>query len=227
MAEPFSLTIENLHKVHRSGDISLHVLRGINLSMDPGEKVVITGVSGSGKSTLLHILGGLDHPTEGKVLLGDLDLYALSEAERTRLRREEIGFVFQFHHLLEDFSALENVMIPLIARGLKKREARIRAEEILGALGLSDRLHHRPSELSGGEQQRVAIARALTHRPRLLLMDEPTGNLDPETAGMIHRLLFDLAETLRYTWVTVTHNESFAREFPRRLKLFKGEIAPL
>lgn len=227
MAEPLPIVVENLHKVYRSGSVSLHILRGIHLSIAGGERVVITGVSGSGKSTFLHILGGLDHPTEGRVILGDQDLYALPETERIRLRREAIGFVFQFHHLLEDFSALENVMIPLIARGDGKRKAKARAEEILGALGLSDRLHHRPNELSGGEQQRVAIARALAHHPRLLLMDEPTGNLDPETAGMIHNLLFDLANILGYTWVTVTHNESFARAFPRRLRLTRGEIVSL
>lgn len=226
MNQGIAVRVENLHKVHRTGTALVHVLRGIDLTVAQGEHLVITGVSGAGKSTFLHILGGLEHPSEGQVFLDHHNLYGLSEQERARLRRERIGFVFQFHHLLEDFSALENVMIPLLALNEKSSRARRRAGEILELMGLKERLHHRPQELSGGEQQRVAIARALVHEPALLLMDEPTGNLDHETAGGIHDLLFELAGQYRFTWITVTHNPAFARRFPRQLLMERGELRP-
>jgi lipoprotein-releasing system ATP-binding protein len=223
------LSVRNLQKeyVMLRGEewISIEVLRGVDLEVSAGEMLALTGASGSGKSTLLNILGALDSPTGGEVFFDGQDLAALDEQRMDAFRRERVGFVFQGHHLLPDFSALENVMMPSLIRRDTSSVARGRALELLELVGLGDRVDHRPGELSGGEQQRVAIARALCLRPSLLLADEPTGNLDNETAANIHRLLRELNARLGITAVVVTHNEQWAGEAPRRLRLSEGRVA--
>ncbi len=223
------LRCANIHKRFprpRSGDGELEVLRGIALDVSAGEFVSIVGASGSGKSTLLHILGGLDAPSEGEVWWGEQSVMRLSEEERSRMRGQEIGFVFQFHHLLPEFTALENVIIPLLIGRSAAAEARRRAEELLGRVGLGDRLEHRPAELSGGEQQRVAVARALANRPRIVFADEPSGNLDSESSERLHELLLELNRREGQTFVVVTHNASFAASSGRILTMRDGTLQP-
>ncbi len=217
--------IEGLQKTYLLGDRRLEVLRGIDLDIEAGELVALTGPSGAGKSTFLHLLGTLDVPTRGRILFEGEDVFGGGEDERAVFRNRTIGFVFQSHHLLPEFTALENAMMPALIRRVGRDEARRRGAEVLGLVGLADRLEHRPGELSGGEQQRVAIARALCLSPRLLLADEPTGNLDPQTAEGIHQLLIELNAHTGITAVVVTHNERLAGALPRRLRLLGGRLA--
>ena len=203
----------------------VEVLRGIDLDIQAGELLALTGPSGAGKSTFLHVVGTLDAPTAGEVRFEGRDVFARDEEALARFRNETVGFVFQSHHLLPEFTALENAMMPALIRRVARGEARRRAEEVLGLVGLSGRLEHKPGELSGGEQQRVALARALCLQPRLLLADEPTGNLDPQTAEGIHALLLDLNRRLGLTAVVVTHNQLLAASLPRRVRLLGGLLA--
>jgi lipoprotein-releasing system ATP-binding protein len=219
------LDIQGLGKSYLTGGRRLEVLQGVTLSIQAGEMVALTGPSGAGKSTFLHLVGALDVPTAGRVVFEGRDLATLDEGERARFRNESVGFVFQSHHLLPEFTALENAMMPGLVRRLSRGEARRRAGESLERVGLSGRLGHRPGELSGGEQQRVALARALVLEPRLLLADEPTGNLDPHTAEGIHDLLQQLNRDLGVTGVVVTHNEKLAGSLGRRVRLVAGRLA--
>ena len=217
---------EGLGKVYGDGDRHrVEVLRDLDLSVVAGEKVVIVGQSGVGKSTLLHVLGALDRPTSGQVWFGSESLTAMSERDLAEFRNREIGFIFQFHHLLPDFTALENTMMPGLIRGLSWSEAEARARAVLTQVGLSHRLDHKPGELSGGEQQRVAVARAVVLSPRAVLADEPTGNLDPATADEVHELLMDLNRTRGITLVIVTHNDRLAALADRTLRLQSGRLS--
>jgi len=215
-----------LVKRYVDGPAVVEVLRGLDLDIMPGERVAIIGESGVGKSTLLHVLGCLDTPSEGRLLLDGVDVFAGSEAEIAALRNEKVGFVFQFHHLLADFTALENVMLPALIARDPVRAARARAVELLERVGLGARLHHRPGEMSGGEQQRVAVARAVMRRPRLLLADEPTGNLDPATGERVHELLLELNAESGSTLVVATHNYGLAAAMARTLRVVNGRVEP-
>jgi lipoprotein-releasing system ATP-binding protein len=203
---------------------ALEILRGTDLAIWPGELVALVAPSGAGKSTLLHLAGLLERPDGGEVYIGGQPTAAMSDGERTRLRREEMGFVYQFHHLLPEFSALENVVLPQLIRGLGRKEAEARAAELLGFLGLKERLPHRPAELSGGEQQRVAIARAVANGPRLLLADEPTGNLDPQTSGRVFSILLQLVRASGLAALIATHNMELAARMDRRVTIRDGMI---
>ena len=213
-----------LDKQYGKGEHAVRVLTGLDLTIRQAERVAIIGESGVGKSTLLHILGTLDRPTAGQVLLNDQDPFALPELKLVAVRNRDIGFIFQLHHLLPDFSALENVMMPGLIARFSQEEARIRATAMLDRVGLSARLSHRPGELSGGEQQRVAVARALVLGPRLVLADEPTGNLDPETGEGVLQLLLSLNEDMGIAMVVVTHNETLAAAMDRTLRLKHGML---
>ena len=221
-----TLELVDLHRSFRQGEVVLEVLRGVDLQIAPGTLTALTGPSGSGKSTLLHISGLLEPPSSGRVRIEGTDCGSLSERERTRIRRERIGFVYQYHHLLSDFTALENVVLPQLLLGRSRRRARARAEELLAGLGLAERLHHRPAKLSGGEQQRVAIARALANGPRLVLADEPTGNLDPQTAEEVFALLLDTVRRTGAAALVATHNLDLAARMDRVLALREGRITP-
>ncbi|MGB2242177.1 MAG: ABC transporter ATP-binding protein [Porticoccaceae bacterium] len=221
------LKATNLHRDYQQGDSDavLRVIKGIDLEIAQGEKLAIIGVSGSGKSTLLNLMGGLDNPSQGSVVLKGKDWAALDPSQRAAWRNQHIGFVYQFHHLLDEFTALENVSLPsLIAADSKDTECY--AKELLARVGLAERLHHRPSELSGGERQRVAIARALARKPSLVLMDEPTGNLDPKTAESVLKLLLELNEELRISFVVVTHDPHIAQQLDRTISLVDGVLGP-
>lgn len=209
------------------GDTPLEVLRGVDLVVQPGEIVAVMGESGSGKSTLLHILGALERPTRGTVTFEDQDLVSMSDDDLAAFRNRSIGFVFQFHHLLPEFTALENVAMPALIQHRGMEDATPRAEELLDMLGLSGRATHRPNALSGGEKQRVAVARALMNEPELVLMDEPTGNLDANTAEPLHREIQRLSDTMDQTFVIVTHNASLAAIADRVLKLEHGTLHPV
>jgi lipoprotein-releasing system ATP-binding protein len=202
----------------------LEILCGVDLELDRGESIAILGVSGAGKSTLLHILGGLEHPSSGRVLYGEVNPYELAPEELARFRNQKLGFVFQFHHLLPEFSAEENVMLPCMLAGMTRGAARERARAILEAVKLTPRREHRPGKLSGGERQRVAIARALVQEPPVVLADEPTGNLDPHTAGAVEDLLFELNERLGTALVLVTHNEALANRLSKKSYLVEGRL---
>ena len=206
-----------------SGKI-IDVLKGIELEIMPGDMLAIEGASGAGKSTLLHILGALDRPTEGKVFFEGIDLFERTDGELAEFRNRHLGFVFQFHHLLPEFSAVENTMMPGLIQGMGQKEATEKAEGILGQLGLGDRLQHKPGELSGGEQQRVAVARALMLSPRVILADEPTGNLDSKTGEEVHKLLVDINRQRGITIVVVTHNPALAGRMTHRVKLVDGKL---
>jgi lipoprotein-releasing system ATP-binding protein len=219
-----AIRIEGLGKRFLKGGRTLEVLHGLDLRLEAGEHVVVVGQSGSGKSTFLHILGTLDRPTAGRVWFADRDVFQGSSRSLDRLRNKEIGFVFQFHHLLPDHSALRNVALPMLIAGMPMSQAEQIAGELLERVGLAERLHHRPGELSGGEQQRVAIARALVRKPRLILADEPTGNLDPTMASGVFDLLVDLANEWGSTLVVVTHSTEIASRFSRRLVLHEGRF---
>jgi len=213
-------------KSYRLGDGSeLEVLRGVNLRVTEGETVAVVGTSGVGKSTLLHLLGALDVPTAGEIEIGGEPLAGLSSVELARVRNRYVGFVFQFHHLLREFSALENVMMPRLISGAPRPQAEARALELLRAVGLDARLTHRPWQLSGGEQQRVAVARALSTEPRVLLADEPSGNLDPRTSEGLHELLFRLRDECGIALVLVTHNRELAARADRTLHLHDGVLS--
>ncbi len=216
----------NLHKTYGDAADRVEVLKGVDFAVEEGEAVAVLGASGAGKSTLLHLLGTLDKPTAGRVTFEGGDLFALSDAELSRFRNRAMGFVFQFHHLLPMLSALENVMLPLLIGGENKREAAARAEAMLAGVGLSHRLEHKPSELSGGEQQRVAIARALIAGPRVLFADEPTGNLDSRTGEETADLLMKLHNELQMTLVVVTHNDRLAQRLPRNVRMQDGRVQP-
>ena len=216
-----------LHAIERryvQGDATLEILRGAELALYSGQSVALIAPSGAGKSTLLHIAGLLEHPDSGEVYVNGVPTANLADSERTAIRRNEIGFVYQFHHLLPEFSAVENVMLPQMIRGLGRREARVRASELLSYLGLKARLDHRPSELSGGEQQRVAIARAVANAPRILLADEPTGNLDPRTADHVFGALGQLVRATGLAALIATHNMELAGKMDRRVTLKDGLV---
>lgn len=222
------LEAQDLFKTYVGGDGGkIHVLEGVNLTVKRGEMVAIVGASGAGKSTLLHVLGGLDRPTSGTVSLGGETVTGRDDVALSQLRNQKVGFVFQFHHLLREFSALENVMMPLRIGGWETVKAKIRAEELLTRLGLKPRMHHRPSELSGGEQQRTAVARALSADPAILLADEPSGNLDHTNAEMLHDLFAELARDLELGMVVVTHNRSLAARADRVLLLEDGKLVDM
>ncbi len=223
LREPM-MAVKGLYKSFGNGTDRLDVLKGIDLLVHKGETITIVGASGVGKSTLLHIMGALDRPTSGEVLYEGEELFGKGDAELAAFRNREIGFVFQFHHLLPEFSALENVAMPARIHGMGRQAAEDRAAVMLEAVGLEDRARHRPGELSGGERQRVAISRALVLRPRLLLADEPTGNLDTKTGESVHDLLVELNRTLGVTLVVVTHNLSLAEKMGRRLSMVDGRI---
>jgi lipoprotein-releasing system ATP-binding protein len=219
-----------LHAIERrysQGTATLEILKSAELAIWPGQSVALIAPSGTGKSTLLHIAGLLEHPDAGEVYVDGQPTSSLSDAERTRIRRTEIGFVYQFHHLLPEFSAVENVMLPQMIRGLSKPEAYKRAEELLSYLGLKERLEHRPSQLSGGEQQRVAIARAVANAPRILLADEPTGNLDPKTAEHVFGALSQLVHASGFAAVIATHNLQLASRMDRRVTLQDGKVVEM
>jgi lipoprotein-releasing system ATP-binding protein len=216
-----------LFKEYPSGAGRLEVLSGVDLAVTAGETVSVVGASGAGKSTLLHLLGGLDRPTRGEVILGTWYLGRLSDDELSRLRSRLLGFVFQFHHLLLEFSAIENVMLPLRIRGVEEEEARARARTLLEDVGLGGRLDHRPSALSGGEQQRVAVARALVHEPLVVLADEPSGNLDRVNSEHLHDIMFELAREKNVAFVVATHDERLAERTDRLLAIEDGVLAPI
>jgi len=216
------LSVRDLHKSFVEGDSEIHVLRGIDLDLAEGERLAIVGQSGVGKSTLLHILGTLDHPTRGKILFGGKELPLGDESALCQFRNRQIGFVFQFHYLLPDFSALENVMFPALIQGVDGERARSDAEQLLDLVGLKDRLHHRPGKLSGGEQQRVAVARAVILKPKLVLADEPTGSLDLKIGEEVQELLFRLNTEHDIALVVATHNLDFAEKIGRRMELRDG-----
>lgn len=213
-----------LAKTYGTGERAVRVFADLELSVSPGERVAIVGPSGSGKSSLLHLLGALDRPTSGTVEVDGSELGGLSDAGRARFRGRSVGFIYQFHRLLPEFTALENVMMPLLVAGERARVARPRAQELLDRVGLAKRTEHRPGELSGGEAQRVALARALVHRPRVLLADEPTGNLDHRTGDSIHAMLHSVHETEALTSIIVTHNERLAALCDRVLLLDDGRL---
>jgi len=219
------LEVRDLRKSFGEGAGKVDVLKGINLEVAEGETIALVGASGAGKSTLLHILGVLDRPTSGRVLFKGEEVFGRSEAALAQFRNRSIGFVFQFHHLLPEFTALENAMMPALISGMKKGEAAVMAEGLLRDVGLSHRLTHRPGELSGGEQQRVAIARALVLSPRLLLADEPTGNLDMKTSDEVQDLLTQIHREKGVTLIIVTHNEQFAVRMARTIRMVDGNIA--
>ncbi len=214
----------NLTKIYQGRVEEVLVFRNLQLEVEQGEMVAIVGASGAGKSTLLHLLGGLDQPTSGSVILGEFDSAKIAEVDWARFRNRAVGFVFQFHHLLPEFSALENVMMPLLIGGVTKREATAQAERLLARVGLAKRAAHRPGELSGGEQQRVALARALVNAPQLLLADEPTGNLDERTGEALHALLRELQKADGLTAIIATHNMQLAAQCDRVLRLENGSL---
>jgi lipoprotein-releasing system ATP-binding protein len=221
------LFLQDIERYYRQGDDTLEILKGAELAVWSGQSVALVAPSGAGKSTLLHIAGLLEHPDGGEVFINGAPTSKLSDVSRTKIRRVEIGFVYQFHYLLPEFSALENVMLPQMIRGLAKPEAKVRASEILNYLGLEERLRHRPSELSGGEQQRVAIARAVANAPRILLADEPTGNLDPRTSERVFSSLTQLVRASGLAAVIATHNMDIAARMDRRVTIRDGRVTEL
>ncbi len=218
------IRVVDLYKSYYDGLTELPVLNGVDLAVKKAQIVAIVGASGVGKSTLLHLLGGLDRPTEGEVFYEGESIFALNDQELDRFRNEEVGFVFQFHHLLPEFTALENVAMPGLIARQESDVAQDRAKELLDYVGLGERLEHRPSELSGGERQRVAIARALVNQPRVVLADEPTGNLDQKTSEAVHDLLWTLNDQFNQTFIIVTHNQALAQRADRLIQLVDGQV---
>lgn len=215
------IVAKNIHKIYYQGKSKIEALKDIDIEAEKGQSILIVGPSGAGKSTLLHILGGLDSPTIGEVRFSGLDLYALKDKERAKIRNEKLGFIFQFYHLLSEFTALENVMLPAILKGKSSKK---RAEELLEMVGLKDRMKHRPFELSGGEAQRVAIARALINNPDLILCDEPTGNLDSGTGRLIYKMLWRINKEENKTLIVVTHNEVMREDFNKMYHIKDGKM---
>jgi lipoprotein-releasing system ATP-binding protein len=224
----YALELRGIERTYRQGDDNaLHVLRGATLALGRGEVVALVGASGTGKSTLLHIAGLLELPDKGEVLIDGTPCNGLADERRTELRRAHLGFVYQFHHLLPEFSAEENIVLPQMIAGVARAAASARARELLGALGLAARAEHRPGKLSGGEQQRVAIARALANRPALLLADEPTGNLDPDTSDVVFAQLIGLARQHGLAALIATHNPALAARMDRTVRLDSGVLTPV
>jgi len=219
------LRVNNIVKNYVSGDETLHILKGIKFEIEEGKSVAISGQSGSGKSTLLNIIGGLDQTDDGSVFLNDVEITALSEKEISLYRSTQTGFVFQFHYLLKDFTALENVMLPAYIAGLSKKEALDRARQLLADVRLEDRSGHFPSQLSGGERQRVAVARSMVNEPVLILADEPTGNLDPQNSDIVAELLYESAQKRKKTLIVVTHDKQVAQRASVRLTLVNGQLS--
>ena len=218
------IRIENLVKSYKQGPRTVEALRGISLVFMGGESVAIVGASGAGKTTLVHILGTIDRPSGGRVLFDGEDVFTMGEKALARFRNRTVGFIFQFHHLLPEFTALENTMMPALIQGMRQKEAQRQAEGILEQVGLRNRMSHKPGELSGGEQQRVAVARSLILEPDVLLADEPTGNLDRETGEGVYRLIEQLNKERGITTIIVTHNEDIASRLPRRVRLVDGRV---
>ncbi len=223
MASPY-IKIESLQKSFKGGETRVDVLKSLNLELAQGDTLAVVGESGAGKSTLIHIVGGLEKPTAGRVLYNGRDIYSMSAGELASFRNREIGLVFQFHQLLPEFSALENVMIPALIAKMKRKDADVRAVELLDKVGLSHRLRHKPGELSGGEQQRVAIARALVMKPNVIIADEPTGNLDSKTGDGIAALINELNIEIGITVIMVTHNEKLASKMGRKVLVRDGRL---
>jgi lipoprotein-releasing system ATP-binding protein len=223
MTQPI-LEARNVHKSFKQGPVTLEVLQGVNIAVAAGERIAIVGASGSGKTTLLQILGGLDRPTSGHVLVDGKDIHEQSEQERGALRNRALGFVYQFHHLLPEFTALENVAMPLLVRRMKVSDARARAQQLLGRVGLGQRLDHRPDQLSGGERQRAAVARALVTEPKLVLADEPTGNLDGTNAEAVFALMLELNKELGTSLIVVTHDMRLASRMERLFSIEGGVL---
>ncbi|MGK7296414.1 MAG: lipoprotein-releasing ABC transporter ATP-binding protein LolD [Candidatus Wenzhouxiangella sp. M2_3B_020] len=221
MSDPV-IRCEGVERHFAQGRVRLDVLRGVDLSIEAGEQVAIVGASGVGKSTLLQIMGGLDDPTAGTVMVSGQDLSGASEQARGRIRNRHLGFIYQFHHLLPEFSAVENVALPLMIAGRSASDARAEAADLLGRVGLAERLDHKPGELSGGERQRAAVARALIHRPDCVLADEPTGNLDEATATSVYELMLGLNQEFGTSFVVVTHDTDLARRMDRRFEMTRG-----
>ncbi|RIK97545.1 MAG: ABC transporter [Proteobacteria bacterium] len=226
-ADAPAVYLQGIRRQYVQGAATLTILDEAELALWPGQSVALVAPSGSGKSTLLHIAGLLEHPDDGEVYIGGVPTTAMSDAERTQIRRTEIGFVYQSHRLLPEFSALENVMLPQMIRGLKRKEAAKRARELLAYLGLGERVTHRPAELSGGEQQRVAIARAVANAPRVLFADEPTGNLDPHTADHVFQALMQLVHATGVAMLIATHNMELADRMDRRVSIRDGQVIEL
>jgi lipoprotein-releasing system ATP-binding protein len=227
MSDPFAvaaLRLDAVARTYREGEGQLEVFRNVNLSVAPGELVALVGPSGAGKSSLLHMAGLLEAPSAGEIVIAGAPASMLTDAERTRIRRDTIGFVYQAHHLLPEFTALENVVIPQLIAGKRRKDAQVEAARLLTMMGLEKRLTHRPSQLSGGEQQRVAIARALANKPRLLLADEPTGNLDPRTAAGVFEALIAIVRTEGLAVLVATHNLALAAKMDRALILHEGRL---
>lgn len=220
------LSVRNVHRSFKSGDSMLHVLAGANIDIYPGEMVGLIGPSGSGKSTLLHAAGLLETPNSGEVYINARECLSLSDNERTAIRRNTIGVVYQFHHLLREFTALDNVALPQMIAGKSQSAAREEAARLLGIMGLSERAHHQPSQMSGGEQQRVAIARAIANKPKILLADEPTGNLDPNTSGNVFQSLFDLTRLEGVSALVATHNMELMSYMDRVFTVKDGVVIP-
>ncbi len=218
------LKSHQLHKVYSDGASKINVLKEINLTIQKGDRIAIIGPSGSGKSTLLHLFGGLDKPSKGTVSINDINWQKINEKQRCQLRNQKLGFIYQFHHLLPEFTALENVALPLLLAGIAIPKAQEKAHDILEQVGLKARTHHKPAQLSGGERQRVAIARALVHQPQCVLADEPTGNLDQTTAHKVFDLMLDLNKKMNTALVIVTHDVQIAQRMDKVLELQEGSL---
>jgi len=225
MSDTNIIRCNQLAKSYEDGDLKVDVLHNVNLQVNSAERVAIVGRSGAGKSTLLHLLGGLDIPTHGEVIIDGVNITKISETKRAKLRNSSLGFVYQFHHLLPEFSVIENAAMPLMLRGTKPIIATEKAEQVLKQVGMEERLHHKPAELSGGERQRTAFARALVTEPKCVLADEPTGNLDSYNAERLHDLMIELNETHKTSFVIVTHDDALAHRMDRVLTLDSGQLA--
>jgi lipoprotein-releasing system ATP-binding protein len=222
----YAITCKNLHRTfYRTAEKDLEVIKDISLGIEQNKITVIVGASGAGKSTLLHIIGGLDKPDEGRIFIGEQEIYTLNDEQISYIRNNYIGFIFQFHHLLPEFTALENISIPMMIAGKSVKEAAVRSRELLEAVKLTDRANHKPSELSGGEQQRVAMARALANNPSIILADEPTGNLDSENSRVMHELILDLKKKYGLTFLLVTHNPDLMKLADKVLIMKDGKIS--